>query len=103
MKFNFMDGNNQIITSVYVNPLTKKVKIKNYSDDIVDRAFGVNENPTYHDVLDFLESRTFPRNRTNINDILKDMGLNKYDPYLMCKKLNGRTEQDDFYIDFLED
>ena len=103
MKFNFMDGNDQIITAVSVNPLTKKVKIKNYTDDIMDRAFGVNENPTYQDVLDFFESRTFPRNRVSIDDILKSMGLKEYDPYKMCKKLQGRTEQDDFYIDFLED
>ena len=103
MKFNFMDGNNQIITSVYINPITKKVKIKNFTDDIIYRAFGVNENPTYQDVLDFLESRTFPRNRTNIEDILKDMGLKCYDPYLMCKKLQGRKAQDHRWIDFMED
>ena len=98
-----MNEENQIMTSVYINPITKKVKIKNFTDDIMDRAFGVNEKPTYEDVLKFFESRTFPRNRVSINDILESMGLKEYDPYLMCKKLQGRTEQDNFYIDFLED
>lgn len=103
MKFNYMNENDEIITSVYVNPITKKVKIKNYTDDIVDRAFGVNEKPNYQDVLDFFESRTFPRNRVDIDDIIKEFSLIEYNPYLMCKKLQGRTEQDDCYIDFLED
>ena len=103
MKFNFMNDENQVMTSVSVNPITKKVKIKNFTDDIMDRAFGINEKPTYEDVLKFFESRAFPRNYAGIDDVLEGMNLKTYDPYLMCKKLQGRTEQDEFYIDFLED
>ena len=103
MKFNYMNENDEIITSVYVNPITKKVKIKNYTDDIVDLAFGVNEKPNYQDVLDFFESRCVPRDRKSINDILELLGLKEYDPYLICKFNHGRTAQDENWIDFLED
>ena len=58
---------------------------------------------TYDDVMEFLEDRTFPRNRADIADILNVLNLKKYDAYLMCKKLGGRTEQDNNWIDFLED
>lgn len=49
------------------------------------------------------EKKTFPRNRTDLPDILDAMGLKKYDPYLMCRKLQGKREQDQKRIDFLED
>lgn len=102
MRFNYMSGDGQILTSVTINRLTKKVKVVNYTEEIVDRAFGVKENVTYQDVVDFFEKRTFPRNRSDLQDILDAMGLKKYDPYLMCRKLQGRRAQDQKWIDFLE-
>lgn len=103
MKFNYMDKDGNILTSVIVNNFTKKVKIVNYTNDIMDRAFGVKEKVTYEDVMDFFKDRTFPRNRADLQDILDYLGLKKYDPYLMCKKLAGKTAQDENWIDFLED
>lgn len=103
MKFNYMNKNNEILTSVYVNPFTKKVKFKNYTDFPLDCVFGVKKKATYEDVMSFFEDRTFPRNRKDLDDILEWMGLSEYNPYLMCKKLNGRTAQDENWIDFLED
>lgn len=102
MKFNYMDKDGKILTSVSVNNLTKHVKIVNYTDDVMDRAFGVKENVTCQDVMDFFEKRTFPRNRADLPDILDSLGLKRYDPYLMCRKLQGRREQDQKWIDFLE-
>lgn len=103
MRFNYMDGKGNIITSVYVDNETKEVTFKNYTDRVFIRPFGEHETATYDDVMSFFEHRTFPRNRINIDDILKQMHLKTYDPYVMCKKLKGRTQQDDFWIDFLED
>lgn len=103
MKFNYMSHDGKILTSVTVNNITKKVKIQNYTDDITDRAFGIKTKVDYDDVICFFERRTFPRNRVDIQDILTVMGLKKYNPYLMCKKLYGKTEQDQNWIDFLED
>jgi len=103
MKFNYMSSDGKILTSVSINNHTKKVRITNYTDEIMDRAFGVKENVTYQDVMDFFEGRTFPRNRADLQDILDCFGLKKYDPYLMCEKLQGKTEQDHEWIDFLKD
>lgn len=103
MRFHYMDGKGKIITSVYVDNKTKEVTFENYTDRVLRRAFGERKAVTYDDVLRFFERRTFPRDRVNIADILKRMHLKTYDPYAMCKKLKGRTQQDDFWIDFLED
>ena len=103
MKFNYMGPNNEILTSVSVNKLTKKVTFKNYTNDPMDCVFGIQKTATYDDVMYFFERRTFPKNRVGIEDILEYMGLKKYDPYRMCKFLKGKTEQDENWIDFLED
>lgn len=103
MKFNYMNKDNKVLTSVYVNPITKRVKFKNYTDFPLDCVFGVKKKATYEDVMKFFEDRTFPRNRKDLDDILEWMDLSEYNPYLMCKKLNGRTAQDENWIDFLED
>lgn len=101
MRFNYRNEDGELLTEVSVNPLTKKVRIINHTDDFLDRAFGVNETPDYNDVLRFLESRTFPRNRYGIKDILREMGLSQYDPIKMCQYTNGRMADDTNWIEFL--
>lgn len=91
MKFNYMDKDGNVLTSVTVNNFTKKVKIVDYTNDIMDRAFGVKEKVTYADVMDFFEDRTFPRNRADLQNILDCLGLKKYDPYSMCKKIKWKN------------
>ena len=87
MHFNFRGPHNELLTEVWVNPITKKVRFKNHTNDPFDCVFGMQKTATYQDLIDFFESRTFPRNRANIDDILEEFGLKKYDPYLLCKKL----------------
>lgn len=101
MRFNYRGRNGELFTEVYVNPLTKKVKVINHTDDFIDKAFGNNDDVTYADVLDFFESRTFPRNRENIDEILGQMGLSCYDPYRMCLVTKGKMAEDGCWIEFL--
>lgn len=105
MKFNYMDRNDKILTSVQMDNKTKKITFQNYTDNIINCVFGVRKNgeATYEDLMAFLKSRTFQENRSDLSNILKGMQLKKYDPYLMCKKLQGRTTYDHNWIDFIED
>ena len=105
MKFNYRNWKNEILTSVCVDNRTGKITFTNYTDDVVERVFGyrTEEDVIMDDLMRFFERRTYPRNRTDIKSILHAMGLEEYDPYLMCKKLQGRTEQDGNWIEFLED
>lgn len=102
MHFIFRDCNNLPITEVWTDG-DGKVKYKNYTDKLLFTCFGHNTSPNYEDVIRFLESRCFPRNRSDIKQILRQLHLKEYDPYLMCKLSNGQTEQDDCCIDFLEE
>lgn len=85
-------------TVIEADYLNKTVSISNRTDDIMHRAFGINENPAWEDYEDFLESRCFPRMRPDIKLILKKMGVDSYDPYQMICRTQGRTYDDNQWI-----
>ncbi|MCD8054127.1 MAG: transcriptional regulator [Lachnospiraceae bacterium] len=88
----------RLCTLIDVNELKQEVYIKNYTDEIMYRAFGVNEKPSYKDYQEFLESRCFPESRDKMKLILRDMNLPFYDPFLIIQKTEGRMAEDDFWL-----
>ena len=66
------------------------------------RAFGINDEPTYLDYLEFLESRCFPRTRDKMKLILDELDIPFYDPFMIVQKTQGRMAEDDFWI-YIED
>lgn len=93
---------NKKCTLIDIDDAKQFVSIKNFTDDIMFRAFGVNDDPTYLDYLEFLESRCFPRTRDKIKIILEELEIPFYDPFLIIKKTEGRMAEDDFWI-YIED
>lgn len=87
-----------ICTIIDVDDVRQLVRIKNYTDNIMFRAFGVNTNPNYADYTEFLESRCFPRTRDKIKLVLKDLNLPFYDPFMIIQKTEGRMAEDNFWI-----
>lgn len=87
-----------VCTIIDIDELNRKIKIKNYSENIMFRAFGANETPNYADYEQFLESRCFPESRDKMKLILKDLDLPFYDPFLIIEKTEGRMAEDDFWI-----
>ena len=79
-----------------MNEPERKVKVKNYTDKIMFRAFGVVETPDYDQYLEFLESRCFPSSRDKMKLILKDQDLPFYDPMMIIEITEGRIAEDDF-------
>ena len=78
--------------------LTRKVKIVNLTDDMLSRAFGVREDPSWKDYEEFLESRCMPRTRFGIREELSYMGIDSYDPFLILCKTSGRVYGDHQYL-----
>lgn len=76
----------------------KKVYVDNHTDKVLLRAFGVVEQPTWEDFLEFLESRCFPRTRAGMKDILRDLDLDSYDPLRIIEKTGGRMAEDQQWI-----
>ena len=81
-------------TEILVDFKRERIKIRNTTDKIILRAFGINRNPTWDDFLAFLEERCFPRTRDNLKLILQDLELDFYDPFSIIEKTQGRMGED---------
>ena len=99
MRLDFM-FRQKVCTEIYVDFEHKKIRIVNRTDDIMKRAFGVNENPTWEDFEAFLEDRCFPRTRAMSKSILRHIGVDHYDPMQIIELTKGRTAEDNQYINF---
>lgn len=89
---------NEICTIIDVDERHRKVRIHNYTNDYISRAFGKNERPTFEEYESFLESRCFPRTRDKMKLILADLDLPFYDPMLIIEKTEGRMAEDNYWI-----
>ena len=90
----------QPCTVIDVNFLDRKVVIQNRTDDILHRAFGVIEAPTWNDCENFLRDRCFPQTRGNCKELLREMGLTDYDPLQIVEKTKGRLADDEMWLRF---
>lgn len=93
----YMCGND-ICTVIDVDERLRKVRVHNYTNNYISRAFGKNERPTFEEYEAFLESRCFPRERDKMKLILADLGLPFYEPLLIIEKTAGRMAEDDYWI-----
>lgn len=99
MRLDFM-FRQKVCTEIYVDFAHKRIKIINRTDDVMKRAFGINENPTWEDFEHFMEERCFPRSRALRKTILKRIGVESYDPLQILELTKGRTAEDNQYINF---
>ena len=101
MRLDFM-FRQKVCTEIYVDFEHKQIKIVNRTNDIMKRAFGVNENPTWEDFEAFLEERCFPNTRALKKTILRRIGVDSYDPLQILRLTKGRTAEDNQYINFTD-
>ena len=99
MRLDFM-FKQKVCTEIYVDFEHKQIKIINRTNDIMKRAFGVNEKPTWEDFESFLEERCFPNSRALKKTILQRIGVDSYDPLQILELNRGRTAEDNQYINF---
>ena len=87
-----------VCTLIDVDETKRKVRIKNYAHNLLFRAFGKNESPTFEDYEEFIESRCFPKQRDKMKLMLEEYDIPFYDPLLIIEKTNGRMADDEFWI-----
>lgn len=97
IKLNYM-YRQKVCSVLFIDFLNKKVTVTNRTNDILHRAFGVKEDPTWEDLEVFLSERCFPESRGNKKDLLKRLSLSCYDPLSVIEKTKGRTADDDQYF-----
>ena len=99
MRINYM-LRQKVCTEIYVDFLNKKISIINRTNDVLFRAFGVIENPTWEDFEYFLKERCFPESRGNKKEILKGLGIDHFDPLQIIEATKGKMAEDNHYINF---
>lgn len=89
---------NTACTVIDVDEMNRKVKIRNYTDNVLERAFGIKTEPTFEDYEEFLKSRCFPETRDMLKLELKKLDIPFYDPIMIIEKTEGRMADDKFWI-----
>ena len=89
---------NRVCTIIDVDERNRRIKIYNYTNDNISRAFGKEEHPTFEDYEEFLESRCFPRTRDKMKLMLRELDLPFYDPFMIIEKTEGRMAEDNYWI-----
>ena len=79
------------------------VSFENYGTQPIWLPFGVNTSATLKDLEEFYEDRCFPRERVNCKDILKRLGLDFYDPEMICRKTHGLQFDDFIWLQFSDE
>ena len=82
-----------------VDERNRIVEVHNYQTELIYRAFGKINNPTFEEYERFLESRCIPRERDKIKILLRDLDIPFYDPMLIIEKTQGRMAEDEFWIE----
>lgn len=100
MRMNYM-YKEELCTTIDVDFMHKKVYVENQTDNILHRAFGVVQDPDWERFEEFLESRCFPRSRANLKEILRDIGVDSYDPLQIIEKTGGRMAEDKQWIEII--
>ena len=88
----------KICTIIDIDEIKQTVYIKNFTDNILFRAFGIGEHPDFALYEEFLKSRCFPESRDKMKLVLGELNLPFYDPLLIIEKTEGRMAEDDFWI-----
>lgn len=99
--FHYYDGEN-LCTKICADRTTRRLAIQNETDDVLSTAFGINQNPNWEDLMNFLESRCIPRQRDGLQYYLAQLGLEHYEPLEIIRKTAGRMAEDACWIKIVE-
>lgn len=97
MRMDFM-YDDELCSVIDVDFRNQKVYVENKTDEIILTAFGVNKNPDWETFNEFLESRCVPRTRCQIKEILRENGMDFYEPLQIIEKTQGRMAEDHHWI-----
>ena len=79
------------------------ITFKNYGTNPVWLPFGVHEKATPELLDEFFEDRCFPRERVNCKQLLRTLGIDCYEPELICRKTHGVQFDDFLWIQFSDE
>ena len=96
IEFEYMNKE-KVVAHISIDGVSIKQEL--FTKNILDIPI-VKNNPTINDLYDFFESRIFPRERADKDDLLELLGLKEYNPYEIVKKTHGLHYDDFRWIKF---
>lgn len=84
----------KLCSLIYADFTDREVQVENYTELLVNTAFGRNDMPLWSDFMEFLEERCVPRQRAGLNEYLDALGLAGYEPFEIVKRTSGRMAED---------
>ncbi len=94
----FYGREEDIYSIIDVSQQEKQVRVHHFTKDVMRRAFGKIEEPTYEQYEMFLKSRCFPESMDKMKLLLEELNLPFYDPLMIIEKTEGRMADDDFWL-----
>lgn len=80
----------------------KTIKHKDFTDDLIKTAFGINQNPNWIDFENFLKERCIPKSRAGLREYLDSINIDHFDTLEIIKKTHGHMAEDNMHIEFEE-
>ena len=100
-KLSFFDE--QMLCSViYADFTDQTLTAENFVKDPVKTAFGNYKCPCWEDLQAFLEERCIPKQRDGLQNYLRELQLDAYDPMAIIKKTEGRMAEDQQWLQIEE-
>lgn len=101
LKFEYYEKD-KLNTKVSVDYVKQEIIVENFTDDIVEQAFG--KRKITMDIIDeFFRERVFPETRVNCKDILEGLGLRNFDAEAIARITHGVLIHDFNWIRFDEE
>lgn len=101
LQLQFFHGDS-LCTTILADETAEKVLIENHTSDPLYTAFGVNNNPDWHDYQSFLEERCIPKSRAGLQEYLNAIGVDEYHPLEIIRKTKGRMAEDRSWLEVTE-
>lgn len=89
----------QLCSIIDVDERNRRVEVYNYQTELIYKAFGNINSPTYEEYEEFLASRCIPKERDKIKIHLKELNIPFYEPMLIIEKTKGKMAEDEFWLE----
>ena len=76
----------------------QSVCVENFVTNVLQTAFGNNQEPSWEDYLLFLEERCISESRAGLRNYLDAIGVDAFEPLEIIKKTSGRMAEDKQWI-----
>lgn len=98
LDFEYFCGS-ELCTRVHVDYNKGTVEVENFTDDLVNQAFG-KQKVSIESIDEFFRDRVIPETRVDIKEVLEELGMTVFDAEAIARISNGTLTCDNNWIRF---